>query len=42
MIDQRVAQGYRLEDVIKQLEMTGKSLDCLRKDIEKGVDLFKI
>ena len=42
MIDQRVAQGYRLEDVIKQLEMTGKSLDCLCKDIEKGINLFKI
>ncbi len=42
MIDQRVAQEYRLENIIKQLEMTGKSLDCLCKDIEKGINLFKI
>ena len=42
MIDQRVAQGYRLEDVIKQLEIIGKLLDHLHKDIEKGIDLFKI
>jgi len=39
-INQRVVQGHKLEDVIHQLEVTGKSLDRLRKDIERGVDLF--
>ena len=42
LIEQRVAQGHKLEDVIQLLEATGKSLDRLRKDIERGVDLFKV
>ena len=42
LIDQRVAQGQKLEDVLQQLEAMGKSLDRLRKDIESGVDLFNV
>ena len=42
LIAQKVAQGHELEDVIQQLEATGKSLDHLRKDVEKGVDLFNV
>jgi hypothetical protein len=40
MIERRVEQGHALRDVIAQLEATGKSLDRIRKDVEKGVDLF--
>ena len=40
MIEQRIEQGHALQDVIVQLEETGKSLDRIRKDVEKGVDLF--
>ena len=42
LIDQRVAQGHKLEDVIQQLEVIDKSLDCLHKDIERGVNLFNM
>lgn len=41
MIEQRVEQGHALPDVFAQLNATGKSLDRLRKDVEKGVDLFQ-
>jgi hypothetical protein len=40
MIEQRVEQGHTLQDVFAQLNATGKSLDRLRKDMEKGIDLF--
>lgn len=40
MIERRVEQGHVLQDVFEQLTATGKSLDRLRKDVEKGVDLF--
>ena len=40
MIEQRVEQGHALRDVFVQLNATGKSLDRLRKDMEKGIDLF--
>ena len=42
LIAQKVAQGHELEDVIQQLKATGKLLDHLCKDVEKGVDLFNI
>jgi len=42
LIDQKVAQEHKLEDIIQQLEATGKSLDRLRKDIERGVNLFNV
>jgi hypothetical protein len=41
MIEQRVEQGHALLDVFAQLNATGKSLDRLRKDVEKRVDLFQ-
>ncbi|KAJ5904866.1 short-chain dehydrogenase [Penicillium subrubescens] len=41
MIEQRVAQGHALADVFAQLNAMGKSLDRLRRDVEKGVDLFQ-
>jgi hypothetical protein len=41
MIERRVGQGHALQDVFTQLNATGKSLDRIRKDVEKGVDLFK-
>jgi transcriptional activator of glycolytic enzymes GCR1 len=40
-IEQRMAQGNSLQDVFADLNVTGKSLDRLRKDIEKGVDIFR-
>ncbi len=40
MIEQRAEQGHALQNVFAQLNATGKSLD-LRKDVEKGVDLFQ-
>ena len=41
MIQQQVAKGHALQNVFAQLNATGKSLDCIYKDVEKGVDLFK-
>jgi hypothetical protein len=41
MIEQRMEQGHALLDVFAQLNATGKSLDRLRKDVEKRVDLFQ-
>jgi hypothetical protein len=41
MIQQQVAKGHALQDVFAHLNATGKSLDRIRKDVEKGVDLFK-
>jgi hypothetical protein len=41
MIEQRVDQGHALQEVFAQLNATGKSVDRLRKDVEKGVDLFQ-
>jgi hypothetical protein len=41
MIEQRVEQGHALADVFAQLNAMGKSLDRLRRDVEKGVDLFQ-
>ena len=40
MIEQRVGQGHALQDVFADLNATGKSLDRMRKDLEKGVNLF--
>jgi hypothetical protein len=40
MIEQRVGQGHALQDVFADLNATGKSLDRIRKDLEKGVNLF--
>ena len=40
MIERRVEQGHALQDVFAQLNAMGKSLDRLRKDVEKGIDLF--
>ena len=37
---QRVEQGFTLQDVFADLNATGKSLDRLRRDIEKGIDIF--
>ena len=39
-IEQRVEQGHALQDVFADLNATGKSLDRLRRDIEKGIDIF--
>ena len=39
-IEQRVGQGQTLQEVFAKLNATAKSLDRLRKDIEKGVDIF--
>jgi centromere DNA-binding complex CBF3 subunit-like protein/transcriptional activator of glycolytic enzymes GCR1 len=41
MIKQQVEKGHALQDVFAQLNARGKSLDRIRKDVEKGVDLFK-
>ena len=40
MIEQRVGQGHALQDVFADLNATGKSLGRMRKDLEKGVNLF--
>jgi hypothetical protein len=40
LIEQRVAQGHALQDVFADLNATGKSLDRIRKDIEKDVNFF--
>jgi hypothetical protein len=36
MIEQRVGQGHVLEDIFAQLNATGKSLDRIRKDVERN------
>ena len=40
MIGQRMGQGHALQDMFADLNVTGKSLDRMRKDLEKGVNLF--
>ena len=41
MIEQRMEQGHALRDVFANLNATGKSLDCLRKDLKKVVNIFQ-
>jgi hypothetical protein len=41
MIEQRADQGHALHEVFTQLNATRKSLDRLRKDVEKGIDPFQ-
>jgi Centromere DNA-binding protein complex CBF3 subunit, domain 2/Transcriptional activator of glycolytic enzymes len=40
LVEQRVQKGHRLQGVFAQLKATRKSLDRLRKDVEKGIDPF--